>query len=117
MVPGCSALPATVLAISPLPRSFIFLKDLNFLSFFWLCRLFVSMHAFSLVAANWGCTLVAVSEFLIAEVSRCRAQALGRVGFKRSGEWAQWFWLLGPGALAQQLWYTGLVAQPHVGSS
>ena len=70
LVPGCFALPATVLAISPLPRSFIFLKDLNFLSFFfWLCRLFVSMHIFPLVAANWGCSLVAVCEFLIAEVS------------------------------------------------
>lgn len=33
LVPGCLALPATALAISPLPRNFIFLKDLNF-SFF-----------------------------------------------------------------------------------
>ena len=40
-----------------------------------------------------------------------------RTGFSSCGTWAHQLWLAGSRAQAQQLWRTGLVAQPHVGSS
>ena len=37
--------------------------------YFWLCWVFVAVQAFSLVAARWGCSLVAASGLLIAVAS------------------------------------------------
>ena len=45
------------------------------------------------------------------------AQARGRVGFGSCGPWAQWLWLPGPRAQAQQLRRVAFVALWHVGSS
>ena len=66
-------------------------------------------EGFSLVAMSGGCSLVALCGFSL------RCPLLWSVGSRVLG--LQQLWLPGSRAQAQQLWCTGLVAPPHVGSS
>ena len=69
-------------------------------------------HAgFCLVAADGGSSSAALRRLLIAGASRCRAQAVGHVGFSSGGS------CLGSGAQAQSLWHSGSVAPWRGGSS
>ena len=65
-------------------------------------RLLSSYNAHSCLCGGFSC---------------CRARAVGRSGFSSCGTWAQLLRLPGSGAQAQWLWYVGLVAPRHVGSS
>ena len=46
-----------------------FKKCLNVCSYFWLCRVFIAVHGFSLVVANRGCSLVVMHGLLITVAS------------------------------------------------
>ena len=94
----------------------IFLKFFLYLSF-WLCWVLIAVHGLFSSCREWGpvpsCSVQASYHGGIS----CGTWAPGHVGFSSFSMWAQKLWLPGSRAQAQQLWYTGLVALQHVGSS
>ena len=85
-----------------------FLKN-NYLFMYWLCWVFAAVCGLSPVSPSGGYSLTAVWELLVEVASRCRAQALGRVGSSSCGSPALELW--------QRLWHMRLVVPPRVASS
>ena len=96
---------------------FIFLfskRKFNSLTYFWLCWVFIAVRAFSLVVVSKGPSLVMVCGLLTAVASLIaehRLQACGLQWLRHMDSVGIW------STQAEQLWYTGLVAQWHVRSS
>ena len=100
---------------------FFFFKVLLFFFFnnyLFLAALgFVAAHGLSLVAASWGYCSLRCAGFSLQWLLLLRSMGSRCTGFSSCGMRAQYLWLMGSRAQAQQLWRTGLVAQWHVGSS
>ena len=75
---------------------FLFFFFFEILSIYFFAVLDLYCHkGFPLAAASVGYSLIAVLGLLIAVASRCRAQALGCVGFNGYSTWAAQLWLPG----------------------
>ena len=66
---------------------------------------------------EWGLLALVACRLLTAVPSLATEHGLWGTGFSSCSTWAQQLRFLGPGAQAQYLWCTGLVASWHVGSS
>ena len=93
----------------------LFLKILFI--YFWLCWVFVAACGLSLVAVSGCYSLLRCAGFSLQWLLLLRSTGSRCTGFSNCGTWSQQLWLKGSGAVAQQLWCTGLVAPQHVGSS
>ena len=72
---------------------------------------------FSLVSASGGYSQLQCAGFSLRWLLLLRSTGSRRMGFSSCGTWAQYLWLVGSRAQAQQLWRMGLVAPWHLGSS
>ena len=93
-----------------------FFRFFFFLIYFWLCWVFIAACGLSPVAASrgyssWWCVGFSLRWLLLLRSTGSRC-----AGFSSCGTRAQYLWLVGSRAQAQQ-WRTGLVAPWHVGSS
>ena len=95
---------------------FFFFRFLNFI-YFWLRWVFIAARGLSLVAASGGCSSLWFAGFSSRWLLLLQSTGSRHTGFSSCGSQAQWLWLAGSRAQAQQSWRTGLVAPRHVGSS
>lgn len=85
------------------------------ISFYLTCKLYkpISLFNFILLFVDLGCARSSLLLGLLLSLHRLLlllSRALGRVGFSGCITWAQWSWILGSTAQAQESWSTGLVA-------
>ena len=75
------------------------------------------LMGFSLAEASGGYSSLRCTGFSLRLLLLLWSTGSRRMDFSSCGMWAQQLWLVGSRAQVQQLWYTGLVAPWHVGSS
>ena len=85
------------------------------LIYFWLHWVFAAVPGLSLFGASGGDSRCSGQTSRAGGFS-LRSTGSGGGGFSSGSEWAQWLWLGGTRARAQQLWCTGLAASRYVQS-
>ena len=90
---------------------------INLFIYFWLCWVFVAACGLSLVVASGGYSSLWCAGFSLWWLHLLQSMGSRCMGFSSCGRRAQYLWLAGFRAQAQQLWCMGLVALWHVGSS
>lgn len=85
--------------------------------YFWLHWVFDAAWAFLQLRRVGLLSSCSVQASHCGGSSCCEAEALGCMGFRSCSTWAQWLWLPGSRATAQQPWHIGLAALQHVRSS
>ena len=96
---------------------FCFVLFIYLFIYLWLRWVFVAARGLSLVVASRGYSSLQCVGFSLQWLLLLRSMDSRHVGFSSCGTRAQQLWLVGSRMQAQQLWRTGLVGPPHMGSS